>query len=619
MKGGKAAMTENDRPVSFTEAQVKIPEDLNLALMLKKRTEESPNQVAILFKSSLGEAWNPITYRQFEDNVRALARGFVALGIQPGDRVGIMSPTRYEWSLIDFALWVAGASGIPIYETSSRSQAEWILEDSGCRYVIVENTALRDTVNPLVGKIDGLEDIFVIDDDCVGDLVRMGETLDQAEVDREIESRMNNMKASDLATIIYTSGTTGRPKGVKLSHRNFLHVVINGPADPDLNNIIAHEGARTLLFLPMAHVFARFVGILAIEAGAILGHSPDTKNLVADMQSFKPTFVLAVPRVFEKVYNAADAKANSSKVKGPIFRRFAKVAIAYSRALQTPRGPSAWLKAQHHLGEKLVYSTLKELLGGDLKHSISGGGPLGERLGHFFRGAGITIYEGYGLTETSAPTTVNRPGHLKVGSIGPAYPGALVAIDTDGEILVKGDHVFEGYLNNDEATKESFTEDGWFKTGDLGSMDDEGYVTITGRKKEIIVTAGGKNVAPAVLEDRLRGHPIVSQVTVVGDNRPFIGALITLDADMLPGWLANKGMDPMSIDEAAENPQVLAALDRAVNRANEAVSRAESIRKFNVLTTDFTVDNDYLTPSLKVKRHKVLTDFAKEIDKIYEK
>lgn len=615
--GGKATMTEHDRPVSYTVANVTIAEEHNLAQLLRDRVEERPNQVAIEFKSALGESWNPITYRQFEDNVRALARGFVALGLRPGERVGIMSPTRYEWSLIDFALWYAGASGIPIYETSSRSQAEWILSNSACRFVIVENTALRDTVTPLVESVESLEKVFVIDDDCVGELIRLGESLDLARADREIDSRIAATTASDIATIIYTSGTTGRPKGVELTHRNLLHVVINGPADPELHKIIAHPTAKTLLFLPMAHVFARFVSILALEAGAVLGHSPDTKNLVADMQSFKPTFVLAVPRVFEKVYNAADAKANASKVKGPIFRRFAKVAIAYSRALQTPEGPSPVLKAQHHLGEKLVYSTLKELLGGELTNSISGGGPLGERLGHFFRGAGITIYEGYGLTETSAPTTVNRPGNLKVGTIGPAYPGALVAIDTDGEILVKGDHVFAGYHNNEEATRESFTEDGWFKTGDLGSMDDEGYVTITGRKKEIIVTAGGKNVAPAVLEDRLRGHPIVSQVVVVGDNRPFIGALVTLDADMLPGWLSNKGLPPMTIDEAAENPQVIAALDKAVTRANEAVSRAESIRKFNILTTDFTVDNDYLTPSLKVKRHKVLTDFENEIEKIY--
>lgn len=611
-------MTQHDRQVSFTEGPVTVQEDQNLALLLETLTEQRPNRVVMETKTTLGEAWVPVTYRQFEDTVRALARGFIALGIEPGDRVGIMSPTRYEWSLLDFGLWYAGASGIPIYETSSRTQAEWILTDSGCKAVVVESAALRDTVAPLLDTIDGLENLYVIDEGAINQIIAAGEAIDEAEAERTIEDRIANTTADDIATVIYTSGTTGKPKGVRLTHRNILHVVRNGPADPDLNLIVSGEDARTLLFLPMAHIFARFVSLVAIESNAVLGHSPDTKNLVADMQSFKPTFVLAVPRVFEKVYNAADAKANASKVRGPIFRRFAKVAIAYSRAIETPEGPSAFLKAQHALGDKLVYSTLKELLGGELRHSISGGGPLGERLGHFFRGAGITIYEGYGLTETAAPTTVNRPGNIKVGTIGPAYPGCLVSVGDDGEILVKGDHVFVGYHNNEEATKEAFTGDGWFRTGDLGSMDEDGFITITGRKKEIIVTAGGKNVAPAILEDRLRGHPIVSQVVVVGDNRPFIGALITLDTDMLPGWLSNKGLEPMSVDEAAQNPQVLAALDRAVNRANEAVSRAESIRKFNVLTTDFTVDNDYLTPSLKVKRHKVLKDFASEIDWIYD-
>ncbi|MGO1458626.1 MAG: AMP-dependent synthetase/ligase [Flaviflexus sp.] len=611
-------MTEQDRQVSFTEGPVTVQEDQNLALLLETLTEQRPNRVVMETKTAIGAAWVPVTYRQFEDTVRALARGFIALGIEPGDRVGIMSPTRYEWSLLDFGLWYAGASGIPIYETSSRTQAEWILTDSGCKAVVVESAALRDTVAPLLDTIVGLENLYVIDEGAINQIIAAGEAIDEAEAERTIEDRIANTTADDIATVIYTSGTTGKPKGVRLTHRNILHVVRNGPADPDLNLIVSGEDARTLLFLPMAHIFARFVSLVAIEANAVLGHSPDTKNLVADMQSFKPTFVLAVPRVFEKVYNAADAKANASKVRGPIFRRFAKVAIAYSRAIETPEGPSAFLKAQHALGDKLVYSTLKELLGGELRHSISGGGPLGERLGHFFRGAGITIYEGYGLTETAAPTTVNRPGNIKVGTIGPAYPGCLVSVGADGEILVKGDHVFVGYHNNEEATKEAFTGDGWFRTGDLGSMDDDGFITITGRKKEIIVTAGGKNVAPAILEDRLRGHPIVSQVVVVGDNRPFIGALITLDTDMLPGWLSNKGLEPMSVDEAAQNPQVLAALDRAVNRANEAVSRAESIRKFNVLTTDFTVDNDYLTPSLKVKRHKVLKDFTSEIDWIYD-
>ena len=606
------------KEAAFVPPTTTITEDMNLAKALRERAEQYPTHVTIERKAALGHSWVPITMRQFEEQVRALARGFAALGVQPGDRVGLMSHTRYEWSLIDFALWYAGAFAVPIYETSSRSQAEWILSDSRCSFAIVEDSTLQQLVVPLVDEIDSLQKVFVIENGDLDAIAMGGSDVDDAEIDRRIDAT----KSTDLCTIIYTSGTTGKPKGAKLPHRAMLHLAINGPENVDLAKIIAPKPGRverTLLFLPMAHVFARFINIVAVFGLSTIGHSPDTTNLVADMQSFRPTYVLAVPRVFEKVYNAADAKAGASPVKSRLFRYFAKVAIAYSRALQTKEGPSAALKAQHKLGQKLVYGTLVDLLGGQLANSISGGGPLGERLGHFFRGVGITIYEGYGLTETAAPSTVNRPGHLKVGTIGQAYPGCRVAVDEDGEILVKGDHVFVGYNNNEEQTKAAFTEDGWFRTGDLGSIDDDGYVTVTGRKKELIVTAGGKNVAPAILEDRMRSHPIISQVIVVGDQRPFIGALVTLDADMLPGWLKNHGLPEMSIDEARENPQVIAAVDRAVTRANAVVSRAESIRKFKILSTDFTVDNDFLTPSMKVKRHKVHEAFAAEIDSIYEK
>ncbi|MDO5724529.1 MAG: AMP-dependent synthetase/ligase [Flaviflexus sp.] len=605
-----------DRPVSYVEGTHQVPDDMNLATMLKERVDECPDEVVIERKSSLGSHWVPITYRHFDEHVAALAKGFIHLGVKPGDRVALMSRTRYEWALIDFALAYAGAQSVPIYETSSRSQAEWILSDSGARFVIVENTALRDLISPLCEKIDTLEDMFVIESGDLDTLITKGAGV----ADDEIATRIENTTADDPATIIYTSGTTGRPKGCVLAHRQLLHVVLNGPNHPTLKPIIMKtQGGqqRTLLFMPMAHVFARFINIVAIYGGATIGHSPDTKNLLADIDSFKPTFVLAVPRVFEKIYNAADAKAGVSPVKRRLFRYYAKVAITYSRALQTEEGPSAWLTAQRKIGDRLVYAKLRSVLGGKLKYVVSGGGPLGERLGHYFRGIGINILEGYGLTETSAPTCVNRPDAIKIGTIGQAYPGCMVSVAEDGEILAKGDHVFKYYLNNEEATKEAFTPDGWFRTGDLGSIDDDGFVTVTGRKKELIVTAGGKNVAPAVLEDRLRGHPLVSQVVVVGDNRPFIGALVTIDADMLPAWLKSHNLPAMSVEEAAENPQVLAALDRAVTRANEVVSRAESIRKIRVLTTDFTVDNNYLTPSMKVKRHEVLKDFASDIDQIY--
>jgi long-chain acyl-CoA synthetase len=599
------------RPISFTPGKIAITETMNIPRLYHQVAQDKPNQTAIERKSSIN-TWVPVTWRQFESEFRAVARGLIALGVQPGDHIAIMSHTRYEFALFDMAIWAIGAQGIPIYETDSMEQASWIIEDSHIRFAIAETQQMAEILAPALDKWDFFERIFVIEANAQGVIASMGRIEDEAEIDRRIES----IKADDLATIIYTSGTTGRPKGARISHRNLLHVAINGPLDDGLNVIVKGD-QRTLLFLPMAHVFARFINLMALYCGTVVGYSPDTKNLVADMQSFRPTYVLAVPRVFEKIYNAADAKAGSG-VKLRTFRHYAKASIAYSRAMDTPEGPTALQKIAHEVGDRLVYQQIRHITGGRLKYAISGGAPLGERLGHFFRGVGITVIEGYGLTETSAPTCVNTPVRQRIGSVGPAYPGCRVSVDDDGELLAKGDHIFMGYNNNDEATKAAFTPDGWFRTGDLGKIDDDGFVWVTGRKKELIVTAGGKNVAPAVLEDRLRGHPLISQVVVVGDKRPFIAALITLDTEMLPAWLKNHGLEPSSAFDATKDPQVLAAIDRAVKRANEAVSRAESIRKFTVLSIDFTVQNGYLTPSLKVKRNEVLRDFKDEIDKIYE-
>lgn len=600
--------------VSFVPGKMEVTDQMTVPALIRRRALEMPKKTAIFRKSAIGNQWIPVGWAQFYDEIRALARGFIALGLEPGERVAIMSHTSYEWSLFDFAVQFAGGYAVPIYETSVVDQAEWIIKDAGCKFAVVENQAMETMLKPILERQDILEQIFVMADDAQGRISAAGSLHDDDEIDRRIDAQV----ADDVWTIIYTSGTTGRPKGVVLTHRNLLHVVLNGPADAGLMDVVSRKGARTILFLPMAHVFARFINVMALYAGTGIGYCPDTRNLVADMQSFKPTYVLAVPRVFEKIYNAADAKAGRG-VKLKMFRTAAKVAIAYGRALETEEGPSAKLKAQQQVFDKLVFSKLREIMGGKVKYAISGGAPLGNRLAAFFTGAGIQILEGYGLSETAAPTTVNRVNKFRLGSVGPAYPGCYVKAAEDGELLVKGDHVFAGYHNNPEATAEAFTEDGWFRTGDIGRVDENEFVWVTGRKKELIVTAGGKNVAPAELEDRLRSHPIISQVVVVGDQKPFISALVTLDAEALPQWLENRGLPAMSVSEAINDPQVIAAIDRAVKRTNGHVSRAESIRKFKILPGDFTVENGYMTPSLKVKRTAIIRDFADTIEQIYTK
>ncbi|NLE70706.1 MAG: long-chain fatty acid--CoA ligase [Actinomycetales bacterium] len=577
--------------------------------LLAWRVEEDPNATYVERKGTLGATWTPMSVQAFADEATAVAKGLVALGIEPGDRVSIMSRTRYEWTLLDVATWLAGAIPVPVYETSSSDQVEWILSDAGVRLAVVETTAHATLTESVRERLPDLGKVLTIDEGAISRLIAEGAGV----ADAEIERRSALATADDVATIIYTSGTTGRPKGAELTHRNFISLTREGSIG--LYEVCAAPGSRTLLFMPLAHVFARFIEVLCLASRAVLGHTPDTKNLVADLGTFRPTFILSVPRVFEKVYNSAEQKAGGG-TKLKLFRWAAKTSIVYSRALDTPEGPSAALKAQHALADRLVLHKLRHALGGQAKYAVSGGAPLGERLGHFYRGVGLHVLEGYGLTETTAPTAVNPPGKIKIGTVGPPFPGASLRIADDGEIQVKGAHVFRGYHNNPQATADAF-DDGWFRTGDLGSLDEDGYLRITGRKKEIIVTAGGKNVAPAVLEDRLRGHPLVSQVVVVGDGRPYIGALVTLDAEMLPGWLAGHGLPEMDVVAASKSHAVLAALERAVARANEAVSRAESIRKIRVLTTDFTVENDYLTPSLKVKRELVLRDFADEIEALY--
>ena len=593
-----------------TPLLVDVDPSRNLNDLLADRVRSLPDRSLLERRTADGSSWTAMSAREFDTAVVAAAKGLVARGVQPGDRVGIMSRTRYEWTLLDWAIWAAGAVPIPLYETSSAEQVHWILTDSAVSLLFVETEAHAAVVASVRAEAPELRDVLVIDQGAVDALTAEGAAVGADEIGR----RRGLADLADVATIIYTSGTTGRPKGATLTHGNFYVLTVN--AVKGLHEVVATPGARTLLFMPLAHVFARFVEVLVVAAGATIGHTPDTKDLLPDLATFKPTFILSVPRVFEKVYNSSEQKAAAGG-KGKIFARAAAAAIAYSRALDTPTGPGLALRLQHKVADALVLSKLRTALGGQVEWAISGGAPLGERLGHFYRGVGLKVLEGYGLTETTAPATVNLPGRTKIGTVGPPLPGTAVRIAADGEIEVQGPHVFAGYHQNPAATAEVF-DDGWFRTGDLGSLDDDGFLRITGRKKEIIVTAGGKNVAPAVLEDRLRAHPLVSQCIVVGDQRPFIGALLTLDPEGLPGWLAAHGLPTMDVASARTAPAVVAALDEAIARANEAVSRAESIRKYRVLEQDLTIANGYLTPKLSVKRNVVLKDFAGEIDALYE-
>ena len=579
---------------SHSPLLVEVDPSDNLNDLLAARVRSTPDRP--LVERHVDGQWQPMTAREYDTAIVAAARGLVARGVQPGDRVGIMSRTRYEWSLLDWAVWAVGAVPVPLYETSSAEQVAWILTDADVSLLVVETAAHAEGVAEVRAQAPSLRDVLVIDDGAVDELVAAGAQVEEAEIAR----RRGLAARDDIATIIYTSGTTGRPKGVELTHGNFSQLTTN--AVEKLGVVTSAPGARTMLFMPLAHVFARFVHVLTIPAGAVLGHWPDTKTLVEGIGTFRPTFILSVPRVFEKVYNSAEAKAAAAG-KGAIFQRAAKTSIVYSRALDTPRGPSPWLRLQHKVADVLVLSKLRKVLGGQVEWAISGGAPLGDRLGHFYRGVGLKVLEGYGLTETTAPATVNLPERTKIGTVGPALPGTSLRIAADGEIEIKGIQVFRGYHDNAEATAEVM-DDGWFRTGDLGSIDDDGFLRITGRKKEIIVTAGGKNVAPSVLEDRLRGHPLVSQVVVVGDQRPYIGALITLDPEGVPGWLAAHGKPPMSLEEAAKDPDVLASLDKAVERTNKAVSRAESIRRYRILDRDLTIADGYLTPKLSVRRSR---------------
>ena len=594
-------MKEFDAPAIVT-----ADPDANATDLLIERVKATPDRALFSIPTDDG-GWKDVTSAEFLAQVVALSKGLVAAGIEPGDKIGLMCKTRYEWTLIDFATWFAGAVLVPIYETSAPAQILWELADSGAVGIITETAEYFARFDEIAADVPSVTKTWKID---LGDLDKLTKS-GTGVTDEEIERRRNLAKGSDLATLIYTSGTTGKPKGCILTHSNFVELSRNAmKAIPEVVN----EESSTLLFITMAHVFARFISVLSIHGGVKVGHQPDTKLLLPSMASFRPTFLLAVPRVFEKVYNSSEQKAETGG-RGNIFRKAAAVAIAHSKAVDAGSVPLG-LKLQFALYDRLVLSKIRTALGGRVKYAVSGSAPLGLRLGHFYRSLGLTILEGYGLTETTAPISVNLASNFKIGKVGPPLPGVSVRIAEDGEIQAKGIDIFAGYWNNKAATDDAF-EGEWFKTGDIGTIDDDGYLEITGRKKEIIVTAGGKNVVPAALEDPIRANPIIGQVIVCGDQKPFIAALVTLDDEMLPTWLKNNGMPAMTIEEAARNPKVIAEVQKAVDAANSKVSRAESIRKFQILDTDLTEASGHLTPKLSIKRNVILKDFADVIEGMY--
>ncbi|HEX4704399.1 MAG TPA: long-chain fatty acid--CoA ligase [Pseudonocardiaceae bacterium] len=590
-----------------------VTDDENLTDMVWANAERFGD--AVSFQRRLDGTWVDLTARDFAAQVLAVAKGLIAVGLRTGERVCLMSKTRYEWTLLDFAVWAAGGVTVPVYETSSAEQVEWIVSDSGARAVIVETAAHRSVLDSLVDRLGELRHVWQIDGPAASDAPGVVDELTAlgADVtDQQVHDRRRSVTADETATIVYTSGTTGRPKGCVLTHRNLLSEVQAAvTAFPE----IMRAGSSLLLFLPLAHVLARALALTCVYARLTIGHTADVQNLVRDLGTFRPTFVVAVPRVFEKVYNGAKQKAHSEG-KGKIFDAAEATAVAFSQARDTG-GAGLGLRVRHALFDRLVYIKLRAALGGRCIAAVSGGAPLGERLAHFFRGVGVPVLEGYGLTETSAAACVNTQAALRVGTVGRPVAGTSVRIADDGEILISGAVVFGSYWNNDEATKESVVE-GWFHSGDLGELDNDGFLRITGRKKEIIVTAAGKNVSPAVLEDRLRANPLISQCMVVGDQMPFIGVLVTIDEEFFPAWKTQHGKPGgATVADLADDPDLVAEIQTAVDAANGAVSKAESIRKFRVLPVDFTEEGGEMTPSLKLRRSVIAKAYADDIAAIY--
>jgi long-chain acyl-CoA synthetase len=562
-------------------------------------------------KRKVNGTWAPVTWREFADDVRAVAAGFIAAGIQSGDRVGLMSRSRYEWTLLDYAILTAGGVTVPIYPTSSLEQVEWILGDSGAAAVVVEADDHAAKITSARAGLPALAHVWQIEDGGLAELIKRGTQV----TPEQVEERRRTRGAADLAEIVYTSGTTGRPKGCMLSHGN---VVANARNTVQYDGVtrVFNERQSTLLFLPLAHVYAQVIQYSAVYSRTVLG-MVDMADAVAELPAFKPTVVLSVPRLWQKAYNSARHTAQAEG-HGKIFDRAEATAISYSQALDAGR-PGLVLRLQHALFDRLVYRRLRAALGGEVEYSVSGAAPLGPRLGHFFRGCGIDILEGYGLTETSPVTNLNVPDARKIGTVGRPIPGCTIRIAPDGEILVKGHMVFQGYWSNEAATKETIDDEGWLHTGDIGALDDEGFLTITGRKKDLIVTAAGKNVAPAVLEDRLRAHWLISECLVVGDAKPFIAALVAGDPETIARWKADHGKpEDTTIADLREDPALRAEIQAAIDEANKAVSHAEAIKKFAILGEDFTESGGQLTPTMKVRRNVVAQQYAAQISALYD-
>ena len=614
-------------------ARREASEDMNIPKMLHRRAREHPGQVAVERRSPVGD-WRPVTIDEFLAEVDTMARGMVGLGLEAGEHLAILAPTSYEWALLDIAALSCGAITVPIYETDSASQIAHILADADVKIVITATSQQADLVESV--RTDGVRMVLALDR---GAARLLSQTALDVPLDR-VRSRTDGVGLRDEATVIYTSGTTGMPKGVVLTHANFIETMLQ--AYDILPVLINDPRSRSLLFLPVAHVLARFVMYCLLSGQGVTAFSPDTRNLVDDIATFKPTMLLVVPRVLEKVYNAASAKAGGG-FKGRLFSWAANQARALSRSTSyadtplpesevagplpdtttvpdasgTPSpGPSLGLRVRGRIADALVLKKVRAVLGPNLHTIICGGAPLAVDLANFYRGLGVTLLQGYGLSETTGPITVELPHDFPPDSVGFPWPGNRLKLAPDGELLAQGISVTKGYHNLPGATAEAFV-DGWFRTGDLASIDDRGHVRITGRKKELIVTAGGKNVSPEVLEESLSTHPLIANIVVVGEGRPYIGALIALDTEMLPDWLRRHGLPVVDAAQAGDLPEVRESLERAIARANTRVSRAESIRRYRIVNAAFTVENGYMTPSLKLKRRRVLADYAHEVDALY--